>query len=108
MSSPLRTSERLWAALSYLWVLSIFVFLVHKDDFVQQHARQGMLLFIGECIILLPLIGLIVGWMISLAAVFLAVVGVFHAIVGKTWFVPVVGRWWDKKLSAPAVRQQPR
>jgi uncharacterized membrane protein len=90
--------ERTMAALSYIWILSIVVLLTQKKKFVHDHAKQGLLLFVGECIVFIPIIGWLLGWIVSLIAIVLALVGIIKAWNGEEWKVPLIGEWWDRKI----------
>ena len=90
--------QKIWAAMSYVWVLSIVVLILKKDKFVHDHAKQGLLIFVGECIIFIPIIGMFIGWFISFIAFIFAFIGFFKALQGETWKVPILGEIWDKKI----------
>jgi len=90
--------ERTLAALGYIWVLSIVILLTQKKPFVHKHAKQGVLLFVGECIVFIPIIGWFLGWIVSLIAIILAIVGIIKAWNGEEWKVPFIGEWWDKTV----------
>ena len=92
-------SKNLWAALSYVWVLCIVILLVKRDPFIHRHAKQGLLLFIGECIVFIPLLGLLFGWLLSFVAFVMAVFGFIKALNGEEWSVPFIGEWWDGKIN---------
>lgn len=83
----LTSDEKLWGALAYLWILSIVVLLVKKDSkFVAFHAKQGLILFVGELFWIIP----VIGWLIGLICGILAIVGLIKALQGKEWPIPVV------------------
>ncbi|PIS04571.1 MAG: hypothetical protein COT81_05740 [Candidatus Buchananbacteria bacterium CG10_big_fil_rev_8_21_14_0_10_42_9] len=85
--------DKLWAAASYIWVLSIVVWaLKRKSPFVHGHARQGVVLFIGMVLGIIPAIG----WVVALASVVLAIIGLIKAINGEVWEAPVAGAIADK------------
>jgi uncharacterized membrane protein len=90
--------EKIWAVLSYIWVLSIVALLVRKEKFVHDHAKQGFLIFVGECFMFIPVINFLFGWIIGLAAFILAIVGIIKALAGETWKIPFIGEWWDQKI----------
>ena len=59
--------DKVYAALSYLWILALVPLLTKRDrEYVQFHARQGFVLFLAEFIIFLvsmiPLLGYLVGF----------------------------------------------
>lgn len=92
------SEEKLWAVLSYIWVLSIVALLVKKEKFIHNHAKQGFLIFVAECFIFVPIIGWIFGWLVSIVAFILSIIGIINALDGKEWKVPIVGEWWDKTI----------
>jgi len=80
--------NRVIAALSYCWIISIFVYLLKKDSaFAQFHAKQSLVL---------TLITLVFGWwgpigmLIWVAAVIAYVVGFSQALAGKYWEMPLI------------------
>jgi uncharacterized membrane protein len=76
------------AALSYVWILSVVMLIIKKDDeFVKFHARQGLILFIASFVGVIPFIG----WFIWLIVVVLDIVGFIKALSGERYKVPVVG-----------------
>ena len=77
------------AALSYLWIISLVVLLVKKDSkFAQFHAKQGLVLFIASVICsFIPLLG----WLIlNPIVIIVAIVGLLQALMGKYWKIPLV------------------
>ena len=92
------SEEKLWAALSYIWVLSVVALLIKKEPFIHNHAKQGFLIFVGECVVFIPVIGLLIGWFTGIISFILAVVGFINAVEGKEWKVPIIGEWWDKTI----------
>jgi len=87
--------------LSYVWILCFVPLLLkRKDKFVGHHARQGLVLFIFEVILMvlgvIPLLGWLlafVGWII---AVILALSGITNVLAGKIWRMPILGKYADK------------
>lgn len=79
---------RLWAAASYLWIISIVVLAVRKnDDFARFHANQGALLFI----ISLPMCFIpVIGWLINLIIAVLAIIGIIKSLTGEKWELPLL------------------
>lgn len=90
-TKKISTSEegRLWAAASYLWIISIVVLAVRKNDnFARFHANQGSLLFI----ISIPMMFIpVVGWLINLIICILAIIGIIKALTGERWELPLLG-----------------
>lgn len=84
---PPTTDQNLIAALSYVWIVSVIMLLVKRgDDFVQFHARQGVILFIGSLLGFIPLIG----WLIWFLSVIGMAVGFIQAWQGKRYELPLV------------------
>ena len=83
------SDSNLMAALSYLWILSVVMLLVKKDDeFVQFHAKQGLVLFIaGIVFMIIP----IIGWLANLVVFLAVIVGFIKAIQGERYEMPLVG-----------------
>ena len=80
--------DKLWGALAYVWVLAIVVLAAKKDSkFAQFHAKQGLILFIGEVLWIIPGIG----WIIGLIAGVLAIIGLIKALQGEWWEIPIIG-----------------
>lgn len=84
------SEEKAWAAASYLWIVSIIVLALKKDNpFIRFHANQGFLLFVlGFASMLFPPLGIII-----LIAV---VVGLIKALQGQQWPLPLVGQFATK------------
>lgn len=81
--------EKIWALLSYLWVLSIVVLAMKKDDsFIRFHANQGALLFAISLIGIIPGIGQIIGLIVAI----FAIVGMIKAYGGEKWELPLVAK----------------
>ncbi len=95
-SSP---NQRLLAAMSYVWVLFVFPLLLGRgNDFVQHHARQGIVLFVFEIITILLALVPFFGWFIfaplgTFASVIFAVAGAKSALEGKMWNMPFLGAY---------------
>lgn len=109
VSSPAPTggadgNDKLMAALSYIWIISIIMLLTKKDsDFIQFHARQGFVLFavsVVVWIISIPLSAVPLMFMlVNLVYVVLfvaIVVGFIKAYGGEKYKFPVVGDLADK------------
>lgn len=88
------SDSNLMAALSYLWILSIVMLLVKKDDdYVKFHARQGLILFIASVIFwFIP----VLGWILNILVVILVIVGFIKALSGERWKMPLIGDLAEK------------
>jgi fumarate reductase subunit D len=101
------------AATSYLAFLCFFSLWRSKDDpFIRYHARQGFLLLLGECVVIvatlilevtigkLKLIGMLVivlfRLVVGLGALTLSVVGFVKALFGEYWHLPFLGDYREK------------
>ncbi len=89
------------ASLSYLWILFLIPLLMKKDSaFAQEHAKQGLVLFLAS--IANAIIGLvpILGWMVSFFGWFIllgvSIFGFLKALGGEFWEVPVLGEYRDR------------
>lgn len=90
-------SERLFAALSYVWILFLIPFVWgHNKPFVYKHAKQGIALFIFEIVLSLiawiPLLGWAIGIIGWFFVVVVAIIGIAHALAGKDYEIPVIGK----------------
>jgi len=88
--------DNLMAALSYVWIISIVMLVTKKDsDFIQFHAKQGLVLFVVSVIwwiISIPLFFLwFISWLIYLVVFIAAVIGFIKAYSGERYSLPVVG-----------------
>ena len=93
--------DKAYAALSYLWVLCLVpLFFRRQSAYVQWHAKQGFLLFVGEVVIAMvawiPVLGWIVGFVGWIAAVILSIMGILAALSGKMWEMPFLGAYAKK------------
>lgn len=81
--------DRLWAAASYLWVISLLALAARKDnEFIRFHANQGALLaVIWTVTMIIPGVGWLVGFVIAVAAL----VGLVKALTGERWPLPLLG-----------------
>ncbi|MFA5029734.1 MAG: hypothetical protein WC518_03230 [Patescibacteria group bacterium] len=82
--------EKIWGAISYLWILSLVALAVRKkSDFVRFHASQGVLLFVVSVVLMLiP----VFGWMINILIGILAIIGIIKALQGEKWGLPLLAQ----------------
>ncbi|MFA6098029.1 MAG: DUF4870 domain-containing protein [Patescibacteria group bacterium] len=86
--TTVNTDSNLMGALSYVWILSVVMLIIKKDDeFVKFHAKQGLILFIASFIGVVP----VIGWAIWLVVVVLDIVGFIKALSGERYKMPVIG-----------------
>ena len=86
-------SNRIVAAISYLWILFLIpLFLKRKSKFAQFHARQGLVLFllevVGTFLFWIPLLGPL----LFLALCVAAIGGFLMALSGKNAVMPIIVR----------------
>ena len=110
MNEAVSDAERVTAAVAYVGPLWIFTrFLRSGSEFCRFHARQGCVLFWGECIAVMltgiangvvrriPVFGsmivAIAGFVIWTAAFIISFGGVANAAKWKTWRIPILGRY---------------
>lgn len=77
------------AALSYAWVLSVFIFFLKKNSpFVRFHAKQALILFLLSIVVwIIP----VVGHFLELLVLALCVFGFLAAAQGQWKELPIVG-----------------
>ncbi len=90
---PPTTDRNLMAALSYVWLLSLVMLIIKRDDaFIHFHAKQGVVLLIISIFWFIPIIG-------QLAAILAfagMVIGFVNAWQGKEYQLPLVYGWSQK------------
>ncbi len=99
--SELRTDEgRLAAIMSYIPLLCFIPLLSMKENpEARFHARQGIVLFIIELVavlFLLPGVSSLVFRVVLIGAAGLAIAGIYFALQGKNYKLPVVGDLAEK------------
>lgn len=91
---------RIIAVISYIPFLCFIPFVSgQKNKFVNKHVKQGLVLLVIEVISLLFLIDFFsqIFWItVLILCVFLAIIGSFKALFGKTWKVPYLGKLFEK------------
>ncbi len=94
--------DKIWATLSYLWIFSIIVLAIKKDnDFIKFHASQASLLFILSFVMVIP----ILGQLVTIVLFIFAVIAMIKAYGGEKWELPIIagvakdfGNWLIKTL----------
>jgi len=80
--------NKLWAMLSYFGILVLIPLLLKKDSkFTQFHAKQGLILLIGEFFVWIPLFG----WILGVVIFVLWIMGIVRALSGDMKPLPIVG-----------------
>ncbi|MBU4315234.1 DUF4870 domain-containing protein [Patescibacteria group bacterium] len=97
--------NKVLAALSYVFLLCFIPLLLAKDSkFAQYHAKQGLVLFIVEAIVMIasnififiPVFGWLVIMVAYLLVAILAIIGILKALEGTYWEMPVLGEYAKK------------
>jgi uncharacterized membrane protein len=83
------------AALSYVFFLWILVFRFQKENrFARSHAKQGIVVFMGEMIFavlsLLPYVGRLFYISGLLIFLFISMRGIYYALTGRSLYIPLV------------------
>jgi len=83
--------KKIWAAVGYLWILSLVVLAARKEnEFVRFHASQGALLFVMSVVFMfIPVLGWLLNLLVGIAAVF----GIIKALQGEKWELPIISPW---------------
>ncbi len=93
------------AAIGYVFILCFIPLLMAKDSkYAQFHAKQGLVLFIVEVILMvvsnilifIPILGWFVMMVLYLAVVVASIVGILKALEGEMWEMPVLGDYAKK------------
>ena len=96
-TDPQILEGKIFALLSYLFILCIIPLVLKKDNpFVLKHAKQGLVLFLGE--VAAFIITIILPWMAKLSVLLfgiLSFVGLIAVLQGKDTELPVVGKLAD-------------
>jgi uncharacterized membrane protein len=85
------------AALSYIGILCLIPLLAKKDSkFVQEHAKQGFVLFLVEIVFAILSNGgvsilYVLGQLGSAAACIASIIGLIHVFKGTFWEIPFLG-----------------
>jgi len=83
--------NKLMAALSYLWILSVVMLVIKKDDeFVKFHAKQGLVIFIFSLIGIIPFFWWL-AWLIWIITVIAVIIGFIKAYGGEKYKMPIFG-----------------
>lgn len=102
-----KKTDRSLALFAYVWALVLIPLLAWgKDDFIHFHARQGLILFLCECALMIlavvvPVFGPLLIFPLGLVfSVVLSLFGLLNVLGGRHEKLPLIGRWADKiKLS---------
>jgi uncharacterized membrane protein len=87
------------AVISYFtligWVVAMIIYDKHQSSLASFHLRQSLgLIITGAILSLIPL----VGWVLNVAVILAWVVGLYSAIQGQEYKVPLLGDFYQKSL----------
>lgn len=91
------SANKVMAILAYIGILVLIpLFAAKESKFARFHTNQGLILFI--CNIVIYLISLIpglkaIGWILSVAALVFAIIGIIGAAKGETKELPLIGKY---------------
>lgn len=91
--------NKLWAMLSYVSFVSLIVLFTKKDSkFAEEHAKQGVILFVVELVwyilMSMPFLWLFllpVSFIFHLLFLIVSLYAIYQAYQGKFWEIPVIG-----------------
>ncbi len=90
-------ANRLFAALSYAWLLCLFPLVFRRHSkFAQFHAKQGFVLMIVELILGLVMWIPVIGQIIFLIVLIMSIVGFIKAYNGEHYKMPFIHQWSEK------------
>ncbi len=93
-------SNKLMAAISYIWILFLVPLFAAKDDaFARFHANQGLVLLIANIIVgiagvilaFIPIVGGIISGVLGVACFVLMIIGIINALKGDMKPLPFIG-----------------
>ena len=107
MANGAKGNENLMGAVSYLlgFVTGIIMLLVEKQSrFVRFHAMQSTMLFGGLFVVnialgFIPILGWLVGLILSFVAFILWIILMWKAFQGEMYKVPYIGEMAEKQLA---------
>jgi len=91
--------EKLYAFLGYFLFFGFLIYKAKKDsDFVQHHAKQGMVLFslsfiANLVLVIIPFLGWALMFFLSIASVAFFIFGANNALTGNMQKLPFIGQF---------------
>jgi len=94
-------SSCLWVVSAYVWVFAFVpYFLKRKNEFVKFHAKQGVVLFVTELILIflsaIPIVGQLISLFGSIFCAYLSIRAMVAGLMGRKWVLPLIGRYAQK------------
>ncbi len=102
ISRNITSDDKLLSAVGYFFIFFLIPLLGKRDnEYVQFHAKQGMLLFVSWFALLFLGLIPVLGWLIifpfgGAGLVVLSVIGFVNAISGRMVPVPIIGKYANK------------
>lgn len=94
--STAETDRNLMAAVSYLWVVSVAMYFLKKEDkYIVFHAKQGMVIFALSLVAFIPILNVFL-FFVPLIALVLSIVGAVKAYKGEMYKFPFIGDLAEK------------
>ena len=89
-------SNKIMAAISYIWILFLVPLFAAKDDaFARFHANQGLLLFLASIVLgiigVIPVIGTIIALVGGIVTFVFMILGIINALKGEMKPLPLIG-----------------
>ena len=89
-------SNKLMAAISYIWILFLVPLFAAKDDaFARFHANQGLLLFLVSIVLgiiaIIPFVGAIISAIGGVVTFIFMILGIINALKGEMKPLPFIG-----------------
>ena len=92
-NAPEKNSDsNLMAALSYLWVASVLIYVAKKsDEYVSFHAKQGIVLFVISFVLFFVGWIPVLGWALWILWLVATIIGFIKAYSGEKFKLPLIG-----------------
>ena len=100
--SSISSESKSWAFIAYLLSVIGFILIMltrKQDHYAMYHAKQSLVLFFATLIAMVigmvPILGWIISWMMSIIILILWILGMIHALNGKQIPLPLIGHFAD-------------
>lgn len=90
--------EKLFSFLSYIFFFGILIYRTKRDsDYVQHHAKQGMILFVLSLVNFILMAIPVLGWFLmpflNIAVLIFFIIGANNALTGSIANLPFIGQF---------------
>jgi len=92
-------NDKIFGFLSYILVFSFLIYKNKKDsDFIQHHAKQGILLFstsfvVNLVLLVVPVLGGALAFFVNIASLVFFIIGANNALSGNLERLPIIGQF---------------